>query len=89
MNGCAELARDAQQLVAVFVADADGHRHRHDAAQHGAPEGVDELLVVVQQQDQVVAGLRAQLLQVEQHAQRPLVQLARSVTRRDWFSPLW
>ena len=31
-EGRAQLARDAQQLVPVFVADADGHRHRHDAA---------------------------------------------------------
>ncbi len=38
-----KLAGNAQQLVAVFIADADGHRHRHDAAQHGGPEGIDEL----------------------------------------------
>ncbi len=88
MNGVPELARDAQQLVAVLVADADGDRHRHDAAEHGGPERVDELLVVVEQQDQLVAGLRAQLLQMEQDSQRALVQLARSVTRRDSFSPL-
>ena len=75
-EGLAQLARDAQQLVPVLVADADGHGHRDDAAQHRAPECIDELLVVVQQQDHPVAGLGAQLLQVVQDAQRALVQFA-------------
>ena len=72
----AELLRDAQQLVLVLVADAERHRHRHDAAEHAGPEGVEELLVVGEIDDELVAGLRAELLQVEQDAERALVQLA-------------
>ncbi len=52
----AELTRHAQQLVAVFIADAERKRHRHDAAADRRPEHVDELLVVVQEQDQLVAA---------------------------------
>ncbi len=55
-EGLAELARDAQQLVPVLVADAERHRHRHDAAEQRGPERVDELLVVGEEQDQLVAA---------------------------------
>src|SRR5262249_5486896 len=72
----AELARDAQQLVAVLVADAERHRHGNDAAEHRTPEGVDELLVVAEEQDQLVAALRAELLQVIQNAEGALIELA-------------
>ena len=72
----AEKVRDAQQLAPVFVADADGHRHRHDAAIEACPEGVDELLVVLAVQHHVVAGLHALRLQEVQDAERPIVQLA-------------
>ncbi len=65
-----ELLRDAQQLVLVLVADADGDRHRHDAAVEAGPVRVDELLVARHVQDQVVARLRADTLQVEQDAER-------------------
>ena len=70
-----ELLRDAQQLVLVLVADADGDRHRHDAAVEAGPVRVDELLVARHVQDQVVAGLRADALQVEQDAQGPAAQV--------------
>ncbi len=72
----AELARDAQQLVAVLVADAERHRHRNDAAEDRRPEGVDELLVAAQEQDQLVAAARAEALQVIQDPERALVELA-------------
>ena len=71
----AELLRDAQQLVLVLVADAERHRHGHDAAEHSRPERVEELLVVGEIDDQLVARLRAELLQVEQDAERALVEL--------------
>ena len=70
----AQLLRDAQQLVLVFVADADGHRHRHDAAVQAGPVGVDELLVARDVQDQHVAGPGADALQVVQDAERALAQ---------------
>ena len=72
----AEAARNAQQLVAVLVADAERDRHRHDAAEDRRPEHVDELLVVVQEQDQLVAAARADALQVPEDAERALVKLA-------------
>ena len=75
-EGLAEAARDAQQLVAVLVADAERHRHRHDAAEDRRPERVDELLVVGEEQDQLVAAARADALQVIEDAERALVQLA-------------
>ena len=71
----AELARDAQQLVPVLVADAEGDRHRHDAAEEAGPERVDELLVAADVQDQLVAGLRAEALQMVQDAERPAAQV--------------
>ena len=70
----AQLPRDAQQLVLVFVADADGDWHGHDAAVEAGPVGVDELLVARDVQDDVVARLRADALQVEQDAQGPPAQ---------------
>ena len=85
--GLAELARDAQQLVAMLVADAERHRHRHDAAQDRGPEGVDELLVVAQEQDQLVAAARAEALQVVEDAEGAFVELARSSPRARSFSP--
>ena len=66
----AELLRDAQQLVLVLVADPDGDRHRHDAAVKAGPVRVDELLVARNVQDQVVARLGADTLQVKQDAER-------------------
>src|SRR5579863_5437087 len=71
----AQLARDAQQLAAVLVTEARGYRHRDDAAEHCRPEGVDELLVAGQEQDQLVARPGAEALQVMQDAERALVQL--------------
>ena len=41
-----ELVRDAQQLVAMLIADAERHRHGNDPAEHRRPEGIDERLVV-------------------------------------------
>ena len=82
----AELLRDAQQLVLVLVADAERHRHGHDAAEHAGPERVEELLVVGEVDDELVAGLRAELLQVEQDAERALVQLAVARRTRSLFS---
>ena len=73
-EGLAEAARDAQQLVAVLVADPQRHRHRHDPAEDRGPEDIDELLVVGEEQDQLVAAPRPQALQVVEDAERPLVQ---------------
>ena len=70
-----EHARDAQELVPMLIADPGRDRHRHDAAEDRRPEGIDELLVVRDKQDQLVAGLRAQALQVKQDAERALVEL--------------
>src|SRR6185437_7621395 len=71
----AELAGDAQQLVAVLVADAERDGHGHDAAEQGGPEGVDELLVAAEEEDQLVAAARAEALQVMEDAERAGVQL--------------
>ena len=71
-----QFLRDAQQLVFVFVADAERHGHGHDAAEHSRPEGIQELLVVGEIDDELVAGSGAELLQVEQDAERAVVQLA-------------
>ena len=74
-EGLAELARDAQQLVAVLIADAERHRHGDDAAEHRGPERIDELLVVAEEEDQLVAAARTEALQVMQDAERARVQL--------------
>jgi hypothetical protein len=62
--------------VAVFVADADGQRHGHDAAAHCGPKAVEELLVVVEEDDELVAALCAERLQVMQYPHRPGIQFA-------------
>ena len=74
-EGLAELACDAQQLVAVLVADAERDRHWNDAAEQRGPERVDELLVAAQEEDQFVAAARTETLQVMEDAERALVQL--------------
>ena len=72
----AELARHAQQLVAVLIADADGERHRNDPAAQRGPEAIEKLLVVVKVDDHLLAALRAHGLQVVQNAQRPRMGVA-------------
>ncbi len=74
-KGLPELAGDAQQLVAVFSADPQRHRHWDDATKHRAPEGIDERFVLAQKQDQVIAALRAEFLQVVQDAECAGVQI--------------
>src|ERR1700683_2065934 len=71
----AELARHTQQLVAMFVADADGERHRYDAAAERGAEAVEKLFIVVQKNDQLVAALRAHGLQVVQYADGARINL--------------
>jgi hypothetical protein len=75
-EGLPSLRHDAQQLVAMLIADTERHRHRNDAAQYRGPEGIDERLIVAEEQDQLVAAPRAQALQVVQDAQRALVEFA-------------
>ena len=75
--GTAELSRDAQQFVAMLVADAKRHRHRNNAAQHRGPEGIDERFIAAEEQDELVAAARAEALQVMQDAQGALVELRR------------
>src|ERR1700736_5356324 len=60
----------------MLVADADGQRHRRDAAADRGPEAVEELLVAAQENDHLVAALRAHGLQVVQDAERPRVHVA-------------
>ena len=72
----AELARDPQQLLPVLVADSHGERHGHDAAGERRPESVQELLVVVEEDDDLVAALRAERLQVVQNSERTGVHVA-------------
>src|SRR5690349_5600916 len=60
----------------MLVADTGSHGNRSDAAEDRGPEGVDELLIVGEQQDQLVAPARADPLQVIQDAQSALVELA-------------
>ena len=59
----------------MLVADAERDRHRHDSAEDRRPEGVDELLVVAEEQDQLVAAAGAEALQVIEDAERALVEL--------------
>ena len=75
--GLAQAARDPQQLVTVLVADAERHRHRHDAAEDRRPEDIDELLVVAEEQDQLVAAAGTEPLQVIEDAERALVELGK------------
>src|SRR5258706_12104399 len=77
-EGIAELAGDTQQLVAMLVADAGGHRHRHDPAEDCRPECVDEGFVVREEQQQPIAWTGAQALQVMENAERTLVELAKT-----------
>ena len=60
----------------MLVADADGERYRHDAAGDRGPEGVQELLVVGEENDQLVAALSASCLQVMQDSERARIHLA-------------
>src|SRR5882724_704245 len=54
--GVAELSRDAQEFVAMLVTDAGRDGDGNDPAEDGGPEGVNELFVVREQQDQFVAA---------------------------------
>ena len=51
-----QLLRDAQQLEAVLVADADSEWNRDNTAGQRRPVAVDERLIVVQKDDQVIAA---------------------------------
>ena len=64
----AELARDAQQLVPVLVADTERYRHRDDAAEQCSPERIDELLVAAEKEDELVAAAGTETLQMMQDA---------------------
>ncbi len=59
----------------MFVADTQRDRYGDDPAEHGRPESVDELFVVTQEQDQLVAAAGADALQVMQDPERALVEL--------------
>ena len=74
-EGLAELARDAQELVTVLVADTEGDRHGHYPAEHRGPERIDELLVAAEKEDQLVAAARPEALQVMEDAERARIQL--------------
>ena len=58
-----ELRKYAEQLELVFIADANGNRHRHDAAEHGCPECDHKALVGLAEDDQLIARLHTTLLQ--------------------------
>ena len=60
----------------MLVADADGERHGHDAARDRGPERIEELLVVREEDDELVAAPRAHRLQVVQDSERARVHLA-------------
>ena len=60
----------------MLVADPDGERHGDDAAGERRPESVQELLVVVEKDDELVAALRAERLQVMQDPERAGVDLS-------------
>ena len=60
----------------MLVADADGERNRHDAARDRGPEGIQELLVVGEENDHLVAALSALRLQVMQDPERARMHLA-------------
>jgi len=70
-----QLPGDAQQLEAVLVADANGERDRDNTACDRRPETVDECLIVVQENNQVIATRQAEALQSPEDAERALVQL--------------
>ena len=59
----------------MLVADTERDRHRGDAADDGSPEGVDELFVVAEEEDEFVAAAGTDPLQVIQNAERALMQL--------------
>src|SRR5680860_1538941 len=71
-----ELSENPEQLVAVLVADAGGDRHRHDPAQLTGPENLDETLIIVQQNDQLIAALQAVTLQPVKLSARACKQIA-------------
>ncbi len=62
----------------MLVADADGDRHRHDAAQHRGPECDDETLVRLAEDDELVAGLHAPRLQRPQQCRGAIPQLGKA-----------
>src|SRR5579863_6915525 len=60
----------------MLVADAECDGHWNDAAVDRRPEGVEELLVVAEKDDQLVARARAESLQMVQDPECALAQLA-------------
>ena len=71
----AQLPGDAQQFEAVFVANADGERDGDYAAGERRPVTIDERLIVVQENDQVIATRHAEAEQSPEDAERALIQL--------------
>src|SRR5579871_1099509 len=59
----------------MLIADAEGDRYRDDAPEDGSPEGIDELLVAAEEQDELVARFCPDALQVVEDAGGALVQL--------------
>ena len=58
----------------MFVADADGHRNRHDTAEHRRPVCDNEIEVRLREDDEFVARLHAAGLQRAQQRQRAVPQ---------------
>ena len=69
---------NAQQLASMFVADANGDRNGHDAPENGGPEGIDECFILSKEQDQLVTGSGAELLQMTEDAKRARMQLGKT-----------
>ena len=72
-EGLSELPRDTQEFPAVLVSDAGRDRNRNYSAQNGGPKSVNEVLVVGKEENQLVAGLCAELLKRMQDAEGTLV----------------
>ena len=74
----AQLARDAQQFVTMLIANAECDRYWNHAAKYGAPKTLDEMFVVIDENNQLVAGLAALLLDAMQNGQCALFQLGKN-----------
>ncbi len=71
----AQFFRYIEYLASMLVADANGQRHRNNAAKLTRPKHVHHLLIVIQEQDQVVTPPHIFLLQQVKQTERALIQV--------------
>ena len=70
----AQLFGNIENLLSMLVTDPHGEWYRDDAPELAGPEHIDELPIIIQKHDQMIALAHALLLQDMQQSQCTLVQ---------------